>query len=279
VGVAVGNLARAYRAVGDLTYAIQVVEGFLSSTDGPLDPAVATDLHAVLISIYFERGDVVRAERAARHALAAADQQTPLQIRAIAYWHASRVLAETKQWDEALDLATRARVLLEEFEDRRRVARLHNAYAFICLEADPPRLAEARDHLDLAESRLADSGSPGDLAYVFTERSRLALLEEDAEGALMHADRALQEAMPDELERARALFLRGRALAALHRSDLARTALFDAASVFQTHGARQQEAACWREIGELDLSVGDLGAAVEALRSGLQALDPRRSRA
>ena len=49
--------------------------------------------------------------------------------------------------------------------------------------------------------------------------------------------------------------------------------------MFEKHGARQQQASSWREIGELDLATGDVDGAVEALRSGLRALDPYRSRA
>jgi tetratricopeptide (TPR) repeat protein len=279
-GLTVGGLARAYRSAGDLTFAAEVIETFLARTDhGPLDPSVPTDLHSVLVSIYFERGDVVRAERAARRALASADQHTPLEVRAVAYWHASRVLAETKQWDEALDLATRARVLMEEFEDRRRVARLHNAYAFICLEADPPRTDQAREHLDLAEIMLMEAGAPGDLSNVYAERGRLALLEDRPAEALEYAERALADALIDELDRARARFLEGRALGVLGRAEEARGSLEEAADLFRKHGARQQEAGCWREIGELHLSAGNLESAVEALRAGLAALDPRRTRA
>jgi tetratricopeptide (TPR) repeat protein len=279
-GMAVGGLAVAYRSAGDLRYAAEIAESFLARREGgPLDPAVVTNLQSVLVSIYFERGDIIRAERAARRALAAADQNTPPKIRAVAYWHASRVLAETKQWDEALEFATRARVLMEEFDDRRRVARLHNAYAFICLEAEPPRVEEAREHLDIAEQILTEVGKPGDVAYLFTERSRLALLEDEPEQALAHAEQALADQISDDIQMAQSLFMKGRALSALHRPDEADKALQEAADLFGRRGARQQEAACWRELGEIHLQSGDVSSAVEALRSGLAALDPGRSRA
>jgi tetratricopeptide (TPR) repeat protein len=279
-GMAVGGLARAYRSVGDLTYAADVVETHLSrQAFRPLDPTVATDLQSVLISIYFERGDIIKAERAARRALDAADGSLSPEVRAIAYWHASRVLAETRQWEEALELASRARILLEEVDDRRRVGRLHNAYAFICLEQEPPRVDDARRHLELAESILVEASSGDDLATVFTERSRLALLEEQPSEALDHAERALSHAATDELEVARSLFLKGRALAMLGRRAESRDALQEAAALFEQQGARQQQASCWRELGELELAAGDVPSAVEALRAGLAALDPRRSRA
>jgi len=169
----VADLSDAYRTVGDLQFAVEVIESFLSRKDrGPLDPSVIAHLQAVLVSVYFERGDMVRAERAAERALMAADEDTPPHVRAVAYWNASRILAETRRWEEALELATRARIIVEESDDRRRLAQLHNAYAFICLEVDPPRQREAAEHLDVAERLLAMAGAPGDLAYVYTGSAR-----------------------------------------------------------------------------------------------------------
>jgi len=279
-GMAVSRLARTYRAVGDLNYAGEVVEGFLRRGENrPVDPGVMAELQAVLISIYFERGDVMRAERAARRALAAADEGAPPEIRANVYWDASRVMAENKQWDEAMEFATRARVLMEELDDRRSVARLHTNYAFICLEADPPRTEEAREHLDVAEEWLTRAGAGRELAYVYSERSRLALLDDRPEEAVRYADLAVDRAGQDELEVARSLFLKGRALSLLGLRSDAKLSLQRSADLFEKHGARQQQASAWRELGELDLAQGDVEAAVEALRSGLEALDPRRSRA
>jgi tetratricopeptide (TPR) repeat protein len=237
-GMAVSRLARVYRTVGDLAYAGDLVEGFLSRTDRPpLEPGIVAELQSVLVSVYFERGDVHRSEQAARRALTAAGQGAPPEIRANAYWDASRVMAEAKRWDEALEFATRARVLMEELDDRRSVARLHNVYAFICLEVEPPRTREAAEHLDLAESMLEGAGGAVDVGYVLSERARLSLLE--------------------------------------HRPE---DALREAATLFEKQGARQQVAACYRELGELDLAAGDTEAAMESFRAGLAALDPRRSR-
>jgi tetratricopeptide (TPR) repeat protein len=278
-GAAVGGLARALLALGDLGYAVEVVDSYLGEHgDEPVDAAVLTDLQSVLVSIYFERGEVVRAERVARRALESAGPDVPLPVRAVAYWHASRVVAEMKEWDEALELATRARVLMEESEDRRRVGKLHNAYAFLCLEAEPPRLREAKTHLDAAERMLTEA-SGDDRAQVHTERSRLALLEDRPGEALEHVTEALAEVQADRLEFARCLFLKGRALSGLGRDQEAAGVLQEAAELFRLRGGRQQEAACWRELGELALAKSDFEGAIFALRAGLEALDPRRSRA
>ena len=276
----VAALGRAYRAVGDLTYAVELVESYLTKgARPPLDPIAVAELQTVLVSVYFERGDAFRAERAAGRALAAAAQDVPADTRARTYWDASRVMAEHRRWDEALEYVTRARLIMEESDDRRRVGRLHNAYAFICLDADPPRTEEAADHLEKAESLLALAGAPAELAYVLSERSRLALLEGKPEQSLAEAERALACVGSDQLEMARCLFLRGRALGVLERYEEARASLEEAAATFAKLGARQQEAVCWGELGELRLAVGDVDGAVQALRAGLRALDPGRSRA
>jgi tetratricopeptide (TPR) repeat protein len=278
--LAVVGLARAYRTVGDLAYAAQLVESFLErSGRGPLDPSLAAELHSVLVSIYFERGDVMAAERASKRALAAASHGGSLELRAKTYWYAARVLSERRNWAEALEYSTRARVLMEELDDRQNVARLHNAYAFLCLEVEPPRVEEAKEHLDRAEALLSGEAARGEVAYIHEERGRIALLLDRPEEALKWAQRGLTEANPDQLETARCLYLKGRALAALARSEEARAALREAASAFAGQGARQQEASCWRELGEIDIAEGQLEAAVEALRAGLEALDQRRTRA
>ncbi|HYT29455.1 MAG TPA: hypothetical protein VEN82_01645, partial [Actinomycetota bacterium] len=126
---------------------------------------------------------------------------------------------------------------------------------------------------------LREVGATGDLAYVFSERSRLALLRGSAEEALDLAELAGSYVGEDPLELARCLFLKGRALGALDRRQEATAWLREAANRFEALGARQQEASCWREVGELDLAAGDVRAAVESLRLGLLALDQRRSRA
>jgi len=277
-GIAVRGLADAYRSVGDLTYASEVVESFLTRKgEGPLDPGVVAQLQIVLVSIYFERGDVLRAERAARRALAAADEGSEPEVRVGAYWHASRVLAEAKRWDEALDFATRARIMTEELDDTRQSARLHNAYAYICLEAEPPRADEAAIHLDRAEALLMDlSASGADLAYVHTERARVALLRSRPDEAVVLCNLGLAEVGDDQLETARVLFIQGQAYSVLGRRGKAAEAFRRAAVIFGNHGARQQEALCWREIGELELAKGDTASAVKALRAGLQALGPPR---
>jgi tetratricopeptide (TPR) repeat protein len=276
-GLAVSRLARTYRTVGDLAYAGDLVESFLSRGERPpLEPGIVAELQSVLVSVYFERGDIHRSEQAARRALTSAGQGAPPEIRANAYWDASRVMAEVKRWDEALEFATRARVLMEELDDQRSVARLHNAYAFICLEVEPPRTTDAHRHLDLAEAMLEEVGGAVDISYVLSERARLALFEHQPADALRHAERALVLGADDVHDRPKTLFLAARAHAELGQRVEAREVLLEAAALFEKQGARQHVASCYRELGELDLAAGDTESAMESFRSGLAVLDPKR---
>lgn len=272
---AVVGHARAFRSLGDLGYAAGIVEDFLRThTDPPLDPASLANLESVLVSVYFERGDMTASERAAERARAAAEQSTSPLARAEAWWASSRVMAELEQWDEALDMAKRARMVMEGLTSRRDQASLHIASAFLCLEAVPPRMEETEAHLDLAESMLGQIDATVELAFVHTERARLAYLRGQHEDAITHAKRTVAIEGAHEIEKARALFIEGRALAKLGRSKSARSTFHRAAAIFTEQGAKRQLASCWRALGEMDEDEGDDHAAVASYRSALDALEP-----
>ena len=277
-GFAVAGLAKLYRTVGDLTYAAELVESFLSRSErSPLAPALVAELQSVLLSIYFERGDIARAERCALRALAVAAAAPSFDSRARSYGEASHVLAGSNRHQEALESATRARVLREEIKARNGMAQLHIACALLCLEADPPRVAEAKKHLDGAGQLAAEMETAGEPAYVLQERGRLALIQGRPDAALILADEALADSAGHELEAGRCLLLKARALAGLGRMDEARKALHEARSMFRERGAHEHEASCWRTLGELDLAQGHVPAAAGALRAGLEALELVRS--
>jgi tetratricopeptide (TPR) repeat protein len=219
-GAIVAGLAAAYRKVGDLSYAADLIESELrGGGSAPLDPAISAELHTGLLAVYFERGDVTKAERVAERALAAASEGATPSSRANVLWAASRVLAEAKRWDEALEFAREARSIIEGLNDKYRLARVHSAYADLCLESDPPRLEEAAKHLESSEEILGRDGPPRELAYVHIEQGRLALLSQRPADALTFSERALELDGDDPLQRAECLFVRGRALAELEQRE------------------------------------------------------------
>jgi tetratricopeptide (TPR) repeat protein len=77
-----------------------------------------------------------------------------------------------------------------------------------------------------------------------------------------------------QLERARALDARGRTLAAMGRQAEARRAFDEAASIFESQGARGDLASTLRQIGELSATAGEFVQAIESYRAALDALEP-----
>jgi tetratricopeptide (TPR) repeat protein len=267
---AVAGLARASRAAGDLSYAAQVVEGLLSAPlPDPLDNAAVADLQSVLVSVYFERGDVALAQRASERALAALDETVPIRTQAVARHHASRVAAERGRWEEALSLTREARTLMRTLHNRRDLAKLHTAHAFLCLEAEPPLVDEAARQLDQAERLMAKVGDESDMAHIWTERGRVEYLRGRFAEASDYARRSAAAEGVFVLERGRALVLQGRALRALQRPQEARERLREALSVFEANQAKAQTLECWHQLGEIARAEGDFEAAMEAFRSGV----------
>jgi tetratricopeptide (TPR) repeat protein len=272
-------MGRAGFALGNLKQAAFVIEGFLSEEHSPpLGHAAIAELESILVSVYFERGDVQLAQRTAERALAVLDETVPLRTQAVALTNAARVLVDRGELEEALELVGRARFLVERLQSRRDVGRLHIMFAFLCLELSPPKLQEAEDHLDQAESILSEIGATAELALATTERSRLAMLRRRPKQAITLADRTITEESAEELERGRAYFVKGRALAELGRHEEARESFDHALDIFGAHDSHAQLAATWREVGELAAARGDLEGSTEAFRSALEAHAPRRFR-
>jgi tetratricopeptide (TPR) repeat protein len=261
--------------MGDLGYAARVIEDFLEGEAEPeLTSTDVAEMQSVLVSVYFEAGDIHLAERAASRALAAINKHTPPQTQAEAYWHAARLLAERHRWEEALELTTRARFLMERIQSRRELARLRVALAWLCLEMDPPRADEAETNLNGAAELLADLGMPAELGNVYVERGRAAFILGHFDQAIEHTSRVLNIDGVEDAVRARAFFVQGRALVQLERYEDARNALRQAISMYEAQGANRHLASCWRELGKIDEAEGNLTEAVSAYHSALDALEP-----
>jgi transcriptional regulator with XRE-family HTH domain len=268
---ATAGLAKASRALGDLSYAAQTVESLLGTeTDPPLDSAAIANLQAVLVSVYFERGDVVLAQRAAERALAALDESTPFKTQLDARHAAARVLAERGLWQEAVRLEHEARMYCRMLANYRVMGKLYIAQAFLCLEAEPPRIEEATAHLNRAEKIMTKYGDESDLAFVWTERARAAFLAGESEESVRWSSLAIASEATYPLERARAQLLRARAFRTLGRLVEARASAQDALVTFEVNEAKAQVLSAWQELAEIASAEGDHRTANEALRAGIR---------
>jgi tetratricopeptide (TPR) repeat protein len=266
------DAVRCYQEAGDVAYAIDVGEEALATvrTVG----LAGTDVHAELVSsvagAYYERGDLVRAQRLASGVLEELDEAGSAHARASVYWNASLVAEQRDDLPVALQLAERALAVYAEGDDERALARLRVAHGWLLLRSVPPRPADARRALSASLAVLADVGSSVDLAYCETELARCDVLLGDPASALGLAESALSRlGAGPRLERAHTMLVRARSLLALDRGDEAVTAYREAASMLAGLELSRQAAAAWRELADAFAQLGLLADAALAYQQAL----------
>ena len=269
-------LCRCYTDAGDVARAVDLGETALHRLAelGLAPGEVEVELVSTLVGCYYERGDLTRAQLLAERALSDAEKAGSGKARGAALWNASLVADARGRTADALALATRALQHYDERLDRRPVARLRVAAAFLMLRQDPPVLEDAKVLLDAAHSALRDVGTETDLAYCETELGWYHLLTGDPETAVAEAERALRrlgERPRVEAERARQLL--GRALRAQGRDADALAALRTAARGLSAMRVGRQAAAAWTELAESELAAGRTDDALASFRAALAALD------
>ncbi len=259
-------LCRCLRESGELDRAVEEGEAALERLRAGLwsgsDESI--QLVATVASCHFENGDVSRAARLCRDAVAAAEELGSPAARAAAYWNASRVESERGNVTAALPLAERALLLLAEGQDARNLARLRGQFGILLLSDTPPAVREALEVLHQAEDELrASSAGQVDLARISAALGRALLLDGDLVGATARAEGAIELAegqSPRVAADARAVLghvsaQRGDVEQALH--------LFaEAAQVLSAVGADRSTAQLWYELAS---GLEELGAVDQAL--------------
>ena len=150
------------------------------------------------------------------------------------------------------------------------MGKLYIAHAFLCLEANPPRIAEATRQLNRAEKVMNKFGDRSDLAFIWTERARASSLAGEHEESIRWSDLAITSEATYPVERGRAQLLRGRALRTLGRLREARESVEEARATFEENEAKALVLLAWQELAEIATAEGDHERANEALREGLK---------
>lgn len=266
------DVVRCYKEVGDISYALDVGEQTLASVRrlGLTGSDQHAELASTVLGLYFERGDLVRAESVATEVLEALREHGSAQGRAAVHWNASLVAERRDDLPTALTLAERALAVYAEGDDVRALARLRTAYAWLLLRSLPPRAAEAREVLGAAREALLDVGSEVDLAYSETELARAELVLGRPDEALELVDVARRR-LGDEprLETAHTTLVRARALLALGRRDEAVAAYRSAAAAMAGLRMARDAAAAWRELADAFAHLGLLEDAALAYQQAL----------
>jgi transcriptional regulator with XRE-family HTH domain len=264
-------LSRCYRDSGDLSLAVEVGERVIAELEGtPLDSTdEAVQLAATVAAAYHFRGDTGKAVRTCRKAIAKAEKLASPKAIAAAYWNASVIESERGSVAEAIPLAERALTLLAEGQDGRNLGRLRTALAEMQLQLDPPEVADAQRHLELAAQELRDSSAGAlDIACNDLYQARALMLtghfsEARDISARVHAD--VRDVSPVTAADAKAM--EGQAAAATGDPTGASEAYREAVHLLTGVGADRDAAELWFELAGLLETAGDLETARHAYRS------------
>ncbi|WP_158542714.1 helix-turn-helix domain-containing protein [Phytoactinopolyspora halophila] len=265
-------MSRCYQNAGDLDMAIQV--GEKAMRDAAELGLERTDeyvrLGCTVLSAYHGRGDIVRSRTLASDLVRAADEMGAPHTRGAAYWNASVIAESRGDLAQALSLVDRALALFGEGDDRRNLARLRMAYAWLLLQGEDPRPTDALDLLESVRGEVSMHGGVDDVRHYESTRADALL----ALGRLDEAHEAAVEALRDlgdqpRMESARARLVLARVLRAEGDVDQSAREGALAASMLEAMGASRRAAAAWRELGDL---YRDLGRTDEALQAFDRAL-------
>ncbi|WP_281354092.1 helix-turn-helix domain-containing protein [Phytoactinopolyspora halotolerans] len=268
-------MSRCYQSAGDLDMAIQIGEEAMRAAQeiGLEHTDEYVRLGCTVLSAYHGRGDIVRSRTLAADLVRAADQMGAPHTRGAAYWNASVIAESRGDLAQALDLVDRALALFGEGDDRRNLARLRIAYAWLLLQGEEPRASDALQLLDGAREEITTYGGVDDIRHFDSTRADALL----ALGRLDEAHEAATAALRDlgdqpRMESARARLVLARVLRAEGDVDQSAREGALAASMLEAMGASRRAAAAWRELGDLYRDLGRTDEALEAFDRALQSM-------
>lgn len=260
---------RLYRDAGDFARSIEVGEEALREVRelGLEGTEEEIRLASTLVGSYWARGDAFSAQHLANQVIERAERLGSRIAQGTAYRNACLVAASRGQLNLALDLAERTLALLAEASPDLNLARMRISYAWLLLQCEPARLAEADAMLARAHAVLVDLSYGPALAECETEMARSALLRGHFDEAESIADRAMSRftgGEAAELENAR--IVAGLALVMSGQTEAGTVAVSTAALALEALGAKREAAQAWRELGEALIQQGMPDQAIEWLR-------------
>jgi transcriptional regulator with XRE-family HTH domain len=258
-----------YNAAGDFARSIEVGEEALREVaelglEGTEDEI---KLASTLVGAYWSRGDTFSAQHLASQVIERAERLGSRTAQGSAYWNACLVASSRGQLNLALELAAKTLALLSESSPDLNLAAMRIAHAWLLLQCEPPRIAEADSLLSRAYEVVTNLSFSPVVVNCETEMARSALLRNDFDEAAQIAERALARFPRDSTpELANARVVRGLALVMGGDVESGATEVKVAASVLDGLGARREAAQAWRELGEALIRRGRSEEAINALR-------------
>ncbi|MDO9398166.1 MAG: tetratricopeptide repeat protein, partial [Herbiconiux sp.] len=263
-------LSRCYREEGDLARACEIGEraAVLVSAAELEGSAEGIQLAVTVAAAHFERGDVNHALRMCERAIESAERLESPTARASAYWNSSIVHQRQGNVADAIPLAHRAVVLLEQTHDARSMARLRGQLGLLQLQMVPPQVDEALANLERARIDMEfNDASPIDLGRNKLGRARCRLLLGDGEEAEQLAEDCFAATRETNLMlSAEALFILGQVAATRGDRERAVAHFRRALVVLDGVGADREAAQLWFELANLLQEYGAIDDAIEAFR-------------
>lgn len=272
---ATAGRARCLHLMGDLRYGIYVLESAIDQLrrEELEDPVALVTLYSPLIFLMFEAGMERRAGAIAEQALKLGELvEDPITV-ATMHMNVARVLLAKGQVTEAERSLSRAENLYRQRELATEVCRAHLAHGFMLSRSGD--VDRARKELERALEIAQQTGSKVDQARSLNELARLERSQGRKEEAESLAHRSIDLLKDGSYTHELALAHREVGLARVSSDATVAEKMFKGAIELYERGESAAEVAVtYRLLGDLYDSAGDQGAAIDAYRAGLVALNP-----
>lgn len=266
-------LCRCYRDLGDFQAAVHAGEDMVGlATSRPDWSDGLVELGSTLLSVYIERGDLLRARQFAGELLAAAEVLGSPRSIVAACWNAAMAADALGSGEEAMSLIERALAVHSENGEPRNLARLRSAYAKLLLRVRGAEALAARDLSARALRELKES-SAGTASIARCElniaRAEMALGNPDqaAEHALTARDMAADGTSAALLAEARLVL--GQAYWLQRRDEESLTELAGSAASLEGVPQTRKTAESWLAVAEVRERMGERGESIAAYERAL----------
>jgi tetratricopeptide (TPR) repeat protein len=261
-------LCRIWREQGQLDRAIATAQSALDELPGDV---VASEegirLAVTLAAALFTAGRTMEATELCDRAIADSESISSPVARASAYWNASYIRSQSGDMIEALNLAKRALHLLENTERVRDLGRLRTLLSMMLLKVDPPRLEDARQQLQIADTELDWSeASPADRAWHDVTSARALYMEGLFAEAEISALRVVEATSEVPIVSVDAMLLLGQIAWSSGEREDSHAWYRRAIATLTGVGADREAAQAWFEVGTLAAEAGLVAESADAFR-------------
>ncbi|MFD8560647.1 helix-turn-helix domain-containing protein [Streptosporangium canum] len=263
-------LARCYMQNGDSRQAVQLAESIVDGPEPPQWSERFIALGAMLLTVYGDRGDLLRAQQWAGELHRAAAQVGTPQAMMTACWAQAVVAVRVGRDEEAVAMVDRALELCPEWAEVPVRARAVLTHAEVLLAVQPSRADQCRTQLRAMQEELRWFDAPVEQAELTHMLARAELLcgqpEEAAEQLSTVSARI--EALPRPLQ-LRHHLLAGQVLAALGRPEEAGLAVEKARERLLGEPATRHSAHGWTVVAQVLEQLGRQSDGADAYRQAL----------